>query len=133
MRGKDCAGEVQIVERTASIKEAAYGFEENLAVGCRVCGPVGAGAGANGGTLENKGLAERTCEKSTRNVIIYLELCATCNCVWRVIFVLKEIGFRNEKEISQHDDGMWLGACNICEGAYRGSTDVGGNSRGRDS
>ena len=31
MRGKDSAEEVQIVERTTSIKEAVRGFAENLA------------------------------------------------------------------------------------------------------
>ena len=36
LRGKDCAGEVQIVERTTSIKEAVRGFAENLAFGRRV-------------------------------------------------------------------------------------------------
>ncbi|MDC7300888.1 hypothetical protein [Agathobacter ruminis] len=36
LRGKDCAGEVQKVERTASFKEAACGFAENLASKCPV-------------------------------------------------------------------------------------------------
>ena len=36
MRRKDCAGEVQIVEGTTSIKEAGARFAENLALGRRV-------------------------------------------------------------------------------------------------
>ena len=38
MRRKDCVGEVQIVERTTSIKEVVRSFAENLAFECRVCG-----------------------------------------------------------------------------------------------
>ncbi|PHU37952.1 hypothetical protein, partial [Agathobacter ruminis] len=33
LRRKDCAGEVQIVERTTSIKEAGARFAENLSLG----------------------------------------------------------------------------------------------------
>ncbi|MDC7301397.1 hypothetical protein NXH58_06340, partial [Agathobacter ruminis] len=48
LRGKDCAGEVQIVERTTSIKEAVRGFAENLAFGCRVSSAGGRRKGRQG-------------------------------------------------------------------------------------
>ena len=44
MRRKDCVGEVQIVERTTSIKEVVRSFAENLAFECRVCGRGGGSA-----------------------------------------------------------------------------------------
>ena len=48
LRGKDCAGEVQIVERTTSIKEAVRGFAENLVFDCRVSSAGGRRQGRNG-------------------------------------------------------------------------------------
>ncbi len=58
MRGKDCAGEVQIVERTTSIKEAVRGFSENLAFECRVSGAGGRRQGEerNMGLIKKRGM-----------------------------------------------------------------------------